>query len=120
MTMPEVEKLQQPDLSQPEAVAPPESAESIAQQPVVAEQPSQGAQSQQAVAQQQVQDDNVQVQAQDDTPVFTIPQNEAILEVEAKGPIESPLTWFANFWLRMIKKAIHLGKRIVVGVTSKQ
>lgn len=25
----------------------------------------------------------------------------------AKGPITNALTWFANFWLRMIKKAKH-------------
>ena len=29
------------------------------------------------------------------------------------GSITSSLTWFANFWLRLIKKAIHYGWKII-------
>ena len=31
----------------------------------------------------------------------------------AKGPITSSLTWLGVFWLRVLKKALHFGWRIV-------
>jgi len=38
-----------------------------------------------------------------------IPAEKEILETLSKGPVESAVTWLANFWLRMIKKASRLG-----------
>lgn len=43
-----------------------------------------------------------------------IPQDQVTLTSSSKGSVSSSLTWFANFWLRMIKKALHFGKRVVV------
>ncbi len=44
-----------------------------------------------------------------------IPANQATLSNQAKGSIEDALTWFAAFWLRMIKKAIYFGWKVFVG-----
>jgi len=33
----------------------------------------------------------------------------------AKGPVSDSLTWFAAFWLRVIKKAVHFGWSLIVG-----
>ncbi len=33
----------------------------------------------------------------------------------AKGPINSALTWFAWFWLRVVKKSLHFGWKLVQG-----
>jgi len=43
-----------------------------------------------------------------------IPQDVDSLESSAKGKISSSLTWFGRFWLRMIKKALFLGKKVEV------
>jgi len=43
-----------------------------------------------------------------------IPQEPAVLETASKGKIGNSFTWFGRFWLRMIKKAIHFGKKIIV------
>ena len=43
-----------------------------------------------------------------------IPRDKEILESSAKGKISSSLTWFGRFWLRMIKKALFLGKNVEV------
>jgi hypothetical protein len=37
------------------------------------------------------------------------------LSAWAKGPISSSLTWFAAFWLRMIKKAVRFGWNLISG-----
>src|SRR3989344_913158 len=120
MATPEVKEDTKPvESGQQEVIKPAESqAEASVEQPVVSEQPSQGAQPQ--PQQQQPSDDTTYTQPADDTPVFAIPQDEKTLEEEAKGPIENPLTWFANFWLRMAKKAIYLGKRIIIGTSNEQ
>ncbi|OGM23160.1 hypothetical protein A2961_02005 [Candidatus Woesebacteria bacterium RIFCSPLOWO2_01_FULL_39_21] len=117
MATPEIKETPQVDSTQREVTPKVESGEAPAEQPTVAEQPSQGAQPQ--PTQPQPVADDTSAQVADDTQVFAIPQDEKTLEEEAKGPIDKPLTWFANFWLRMIKKAIHFGKRIVVGITKK-
>jgi YbbR domain-containing protein len=39
----------------------------------------------------------------------TIPKSQVELVELAKGSISDSITWFAAFWLRMIKKAIHFG-----------
>lgn len=44
-----------------------------------------------------------------------IPKTKAVLQDQAKGDLKDASTGFAMFWLRMIKKAIHFGKRIIVG-----
>ena len=49
------------------------------------------------------------------TSVMQVPADEATLASWSKGPITSSLTWFANFWLRMIKKAFYFGIKVVKG-----
>jgi hypothetical protein len=55
--------------------------------------------------------------------VFTTPQTQTVsiqlpadqgqIKGWAGGPVTSALTWFARFWLRIIKKAHHFGWRII-------
>lgn len=66
----------------------------------------------------QVKDDNNQPVIQ--TPpsqVITVqpPASAAILTQQAKGSKASSVTWLAAFWLRVIKKAMHFGWRILGG-----
>lgn len=49
-----------------------------------------------------------------------IPQDQAALTALSKGKVGDSITWFGMFWLRMIKKALHFGKRIVVGKKNDQ
>ena len=44
---------------------------------------------------------------------ITIPASAQQLDDWSKGSPSESLTWFAFFWLRLIKKAIHFGWRIV-------
>lgn len=44
--------------------------------------------------------------------VITIPKTQSDLDDLSKGKSSSSITWFALFWLRMIKKALHLGKQV--------
>jgi len=44
---------------------------------------------------------------------ITLPKSQLELVQLAKGSISDSLTWFAAFWLRMIKKAIHFGWRLL-------
>lgn len=50
-----------------------------------------------------------------DDVVVKIPKTRQILEDQAKGDSGEASTGFALFWVRMIKKAIHFGKKIVIG-----
>lgn len=43
----------------------------------------------------------------------TPPYPEATLKTQAKGPTTSSLTWLATFWVRIIKKALHFGWRVI-------
>ena len=43
----------------------------------------------------------------------TLPSDQVTLTNQAKGPVNSSLTWLATFWLRVIKKATHFGWKIV-------
>lgn len=43
-----------------------------------------------------------------------IPKSREYLEQGAKGSVGDALTWFSEFWLRTIKKAIVAGKQIFV------
>lgn len=45
--------------------------------------------------------------------IVQLPSNESRLTSLSKGSLSDSITWFANFWLRMIKKAIHFGWKIV-------
>ncbi len=51
----------------------------------------------------------------------TPPTNQTTLTSWSKGNITSSLTWLGAFWLRVIKKAIHFGWKIMgSGVSVKQ
>lgn len=41
------------------------------------------------------------------------PSDTATLTKQAKGPITSGATWIAAFWLRIIKKALHFGWKLI-------
>ena len=49
------------------------------------------------------------------TQVITVtpPSDTTTLSKQAKGDTTSSLTWLAAFWLRIIKKAIHFGWKII-------
>ncbi len=67
----------------------------------------------------QIQDDKGQPVIQTPpTQVITItpPADDKTLLAQSKGPVSSSTTWLAAFWIRVIKKAIHFGWKIV-GVT---
>lgn len=49
---------------------------------------------------------------------ITIPSDQNTLSGWSKGNVIDSLTWYALFWLRMIKKAVHFGWRIVVPQSS--
>ena len=55
------------------------------------------------------------------TKVVTIkvPATQTQLDTWAKGPIENALTWFAVFWIRLIKKAFFFGWRLISGKSTK-
>ena len=44
-----------------------------------------------------------------------IPANQSQLDTWAKGSPDNALTWFAVFWIRIIKKALHFGWRMIQG-----
>lgn len=44
-----------------------------------------------------------------------VPATPTQLTEWAKGSPGQSLTWFANFWLRLIKKAFHFGWRVITG-----
>jgi hypothetical protein len=47
------------------------------------------------------------------TVTVTIPASQKQLDDWAKGSPVDALTWFASFWLRIIKKALHFGWKII-------
>lgn len=49
------------------------------------------------------------------TQVITIqtPSDQATLTKQAKGDIGNSVTWLAAFWLRVIKKALHFGWKVI-------
>jgi len=49
------------------------------------------------------------------TVTIQLPTTQDDLTQLAKGPKDNALTWFATFWLRMIKKAAHFGWKIISG-----
>jgi len=42
-----------------------------------------------------------------------IPNDQAMLKGYASGSPQNAITWFAAFWLRMIKKALYFGWKIL-------
>ena len=49
-----------------------------------------------------------------------LPSDQDQLTTWSKGSSTNALTWFANFWLRIIKKALHFGWRIIGREPSNQ
>jgi len=49
---------------------------------------------------------------------ITLPAHQTQLELLAKGSVSDSITWFAAFWLRMIKKALHFGWQILSGAKN--
>lgn len=47
------------------------------------------------------------------TVTITIPTTQQQLADWSKGSPSDSLTWFALFWLRMVKKALHFGWRVI-------
>ena len=62
-----------------------------------------------------VQDD----QAKSQTIAIQVPTSQDQLEEWSHGSPTNALTWFAAFWLRLIKKALHFGWRIIGKVNPK-
>ncbi len=65
---------------------------------------------------QVVNDDNKPLTSSPSTSTINIeiPAEREVLETLSKGHVENAVTWLANFWLRMIKKATRLGWGITV------
>jgi len=64
----------------------------------------------------QVKSDDGQVLTQSqpsEAVTITLPADQTVLAESVKGSVDDSVTWFAAFWLRMIKKAIHFGWRIL-------
>lgn len=49
---------------------------------------------------------------------INLPQNQTVLETEAKGSTEESKTWWAASFIRMVKRALHFGWQIIVGGTN--
>ena len=64
--------------------------------------------------QQPVQDDTVQ------TVTITVPATPQQLDDWAKGDPEESITWFAFYWIRMIKKALLHGYRVITQIPNLQ
>lgn len=58
-------------------------------------------------------DQNVTGTTAQAAPTLQTPADTTTLTGWSKGSITNSLTWFALFWLRMIKKAIHFGWKVV-------
>ena len=49
------------------------------------------------------------------TTSIKLPTDEPTLQRWSKGSVSDSLTWFASFWLRTIKRAIHAGIGVITG-----
>ncbi len=56
---------------------------------------------------------------QTQTVTIQIPASQQQLEDWAKGNPDNALTWFAVFWIRLIKKALHFGWRMIKKITGR-
>jgi hypothetical protein len=77
--------------------------------------------------QQPVVGDQGQILAQpipSNIPTITIPANQQQIMEWAKGPDDKAITWLSRYWIRMIKKAVHYGWRLIMppppGVPQQQ
>lgn len=61
----------------------------------------------------QVTDDSGQALVTPTVATLQIPADQLTLTNLSKGNVASAITWLATFWLRMIKKAIHFGWKII-------
>jgi hypothetical protein len=111
-----------PELERPQGV-PPEGA---TETPPPSEVPAQIEQGVPTTPQQQIQQ-VMQDQSQTPAPApaanvvtITIPADPQQLADWSKGEPSESLTWYATFWIRMIKKAIHFGWRVVTGQQQQQ
>lgn len=46
------------------------------------------------------------------TITIVLPQNQTFLTEKSKGSVYDSVTWFAKFWLRLIKKALFFGWKV--------
>jgi len=53
------------------------------------------------------------------TVTIQIPASQTQLDTWSKGNPENAITWFAVFWIRLIKKAIHFGWRMIKKITGQ-
>lgn len=117
-------------MTTPELKIPPTS-DVPPQEPIVEPEPTRVEQQEQPAEQGQVQTpppvqppapqpqtDPVQP-ADDQTITITIPASPEQLEDWSKGDPENSLTWFAFFWIRMIKKAFAHGWKVVTGTINQ-
>jgi hypothetical protein len=56
---------------------------------------------------------------QNQTIAITLPTQQEQLTQAAKGSVDDSSTWFAAFWLRLIKKAVHFGWQIISKFSPK-
>lgn len=49
-----------------------------------------------------------------------VPATQKQLEDWSKGDSEDAVTWFAVFWIRLIKKGLHFGWRMIKKVTGQE
>ncbi|MFC1649436.1 hypothetical protein ACFL2C_01810 [Patescibacteria group bacterium] len=95
----------------------PESVDQIPQQPSMSQEAiNRGVQVRQVEFTEKVVDENNKPLTS--SPATTdvtieIPAEKSVLETLAKGSEESAVTWFASFWLRMLRKAAHFGWGVV-------
>jgi len=64
----------------------------------------------------QVQDDqgnNLISTPETKTVSIELPKITSKLEELSKGSIDDSVTWFGRFWLRIVKKAVHFGWKII-------
>jgi hypothetical protein len=50
---------------------------------------------------------------------ITLPDEQTTLTDKAKGSSDDSVTWFARFWLRIIKKAVHFGWNVLLNSNVK-
>ena len=55
---------------------------------------------------------------QTQTVTINVPAAQSQLEDWSKGNPDNALTWFAVFWIRLIKKALHFGWKMVKKITK--
>lgn len=54
------------------------------------------------------------------TVMIQVPATQKQLEDWSKGDPENAITWFAVFWIRLIKKGIHFGWRMIKKISGNR